>query len=595
MRSPPTSSATSTNTESVRPRPPSSRSSRRCRRNAVRSGKESWLTTSPKASLSADYFRTEISRWQARSMTISTRGIVSAESPLAAQAGAVVLARGGHAAEAAIAANAVMGVVAPMMNGVGGDLFAIVHDAASGAVHGLNASGWSPAGMSIEFLSARGMKAMPQAGIHSVTVPGAVAGWMALHGKFGRMPLETILSAAIAHAEEGYPVSEIMSLEWAGSVAALQTNRNATATYLPDGRAPAAGDLFRKPALARTLRAIARDGADAVYRGDVAKLILNCSVEQGGAFDASDLAEYEAEWVSPLTTNYRGWEVYEMPPNSQGIAALVMLNILENFPLGEYGCGTADTLHLMIEAKKLAFADMQRHIGDPRFSKMPVEAMLSKAYARQRAALIDPRHAKASVDAGQLPTHGGDTTYLCAVDASGNICSLIQSNFANFGSAVVPDGAGFVLQSRGGLFTFDRSHPNALAPRKRPLQTVIPAFMKRDQMSIGFGVMGGWNQPQAHVQVISNVVDHGLNIQQALEAPRFVKLTFPGTDVIVESRVPEGVRQALERRGHDIDLQSDFSNMVGGGQAVIHDARAKVNYGGSDPRKDGAAIPEPIL
>ncbi|PYR76525.1 MAG: gamma-glutamyltransferase, partial [Acidobacteria bacterium] len=330
-------------------------------------------------------------------MTISTRGIVSAESPLAAQAGAVVLARGGHAAEAAIAANAVMGVVAPMMNGVGGDLFAIVHDAASGAVHGLNASGWSPAGMSIEFLSARGMKAMPQAGIHSVTVPGAVAGWMALHGKFGRMPLETILSAAIAHAEEGYPVSEIMSLEWAGSVAALQTNRNATATYLPDGRAPAAGDLFRNPDLARTLRAIARDGADAVYRGDVAKLILNCSVEQGGAFDASDLAEYEAEWVSPLTTNYRGWEVYEMPPNSQGIAALVMLNILENFPLGEYGCGTADTLHLMIEAKKLAFADMQRHIGDPRFSKMPVEAMLSKAYARQRAALIDPRHAKASV------------------------------------------------------------------------------------------------------------------------------------------------------------------------------------------------------
>ena len=553
------------------------------------------MTTSPKASLSADYFRTEISRWQARSMTISTRGIVSAESPLAAQAGAVVLARGGHAAEAAIAANAVMGVVAPMMNGVGGDLFAIVHDAASGAVHGLNASGWSPAGMSIEFLSARGMKAMPQAGIHSVTVPGAVAGWMALHGKFGRMPLETILSAAIAHAEEGYPVSEIMSLEWAGSVAALQTNRNATATYLPDGRAPAAGDLFRNPDLARTLRAIARDGADAVYRGDVAKLILNCSVEQGGAFDASDLAEYEAEWVSPLTTNYRGWEVYEMPPNSQGIAALVMLNILENFPLGEYGCGTADTLHLMIEAKKLAFADMQRHIGDPRFSKMPVEAMLSKAYARQRAALIDPRHAKASVDAGQLPTHGGDTTYLCAVDASGNICSLIQSNFANFGSAVVPDGAGFVLQSRGGLFTFDRSHPNALAPRKRPLQTVIPAFMKRDQMSIGFGVMGGWNQPQAHVQVISNVVDHGLNIQQALEAPRFVKLTFPGTDVIVESRVPEGVRQALERRGHDIDVQSDFSNMVGGGQAVMHDTRAKVNYGGSDPRKDGAAIPEPIL
>jgi len=549
----------------------------------------------PKASLNADYIRTEISRWQARSMAISTRGIVAAENPLAAQAGAVVLARGGHAAEAAIAANAVMGVVAPMMNGVGGDLFAIVHDAASGTVHGLNASGWSPAGVSIEFLTARGMKTMPQTGIHSVTVPGAVSGWTALHQRFGGLSLDTILSFAIAHADNGFPVSEITSLEWAGSVPALRTDPNAVTTYLPAGRAPAAGELFRNPDLARTLRAIARDGADAFYRGEVAGRILKCSADHGGAIVASDFADYTAEWVTPLTTNYRGWDVYEIPPNSQGIAALVMLNILENFPLSEYGRATADSLHVMIEAKKLAFADMQRHVGDPRFSKVPVEAMLSKAYARSRAELIDPRRAKASVDAGELPTHGGDTTYLCAVDARGNICSLIQSNFANFGSAVVPDGAGFVLQSRGGLFTFDRSHPNVLAPRKRPLQTVIPAFMKRDHLSIGFGVMGGWNQPQAHAQVISNVVDHGLNIQQALEAPRFVKLTFPGTDVMMESRVPESVRQSLERRGHEIDLQGEFSNMVGGGQAVMHDARARVNYGGSDPRKDGAAIPEPLL
>jgi gamma-glutamyltranspeptidase/glutathione hydrolase len=354
--------------------------------------------------------------------------------------------------------------------------------------------------------------------------------------------------------------------------------------------------VFRNPHLARTLSAIARDGGDAFYRGDVAQLILKCSAEHGGTLAPSDLSDYKAEWVTPLTTNYRGWDVYEIPPNSQGIAALVMLNILENFPLGEYGRLTADSLHVMIEAKKLAYADMQRHIGDPRFTKnIPIEAMLSKAYARQRAHLIDQRRAKESVDAGQLPTHGGDTTYLCAVDADGNICSLIQSNFANFGSAVVPEGGGFVLQSRGGLFTLDRSHPNALAPRKRPLQTVIPAFIKRDQVGIGFGVMGGWNQPQAHVQVITNIVDFGLNIQQALEAPRFVKLTFPGTDVMMESRVPESVRQGLERRGHDIDLQGEFSNMVGGGQAVMHDAGAKVNYGGSDPRKDGCATPEPLL
>ncbi len=528
-------------------------------------------------------------------MAISTRGIVAAESPLAAQAGAVVLARGGHAVDAAIAANAVMGLVAPMMNGVGGDLFAIVHDAASGTVHGLNASGWSPAAMTIEFLTARGMSAMPQMGIHSVTVPGAVSGWMALHEKFGRVPMEGLLSAAIAHAEDGFPVSEITSLEWLGCVAKLQRDRNATATYLPGGRAPAAGELFRNPDLARTLRAIARDGSDAFYRGEVAARILKCSTDQGGALAPADFADYKAEWVTPLTTNYRGWDVYEIPPNSQGIAALVMLNILEGFSLAESGRGTADALHLMIEAKKLAYADMQRHVGDPRFSKVPVEAMLSKAYARERARLIDPRRAKASVDAGALPTHGGDTTYLCAVDAAGNIVSLIQSNFANFGSAVVPEGAGFVLQSRGGLFTFDRSHPNALAPRKRPLQTVIPAFMKRDHVSAGFGVMGGWNQPQAHVQVISNIVDHGLNIQQALEAPRFVKLTFPGTDVMMESRIPEAVREGLERRGHEIDLQGEFSNMAGGGQAVMHDARAKVNYGASDPRKDGAAIPEPLL
>jgi gamma-glutamyltranspeptidase/glutathione hydrolase len=548
-----------------------------------------------KASLNADYVRTEISRGQARSMAMSTRGIVAAENPLAAQAGAVVLARGGHAVDAAIAANAVMGLVAPMMNGVGGDLFAIVYDAANNTVHGLNASGWSPAGTSIEFLTARGMSMMPQQGIHAVTVPGAVSGWMALHDKFGNATLEAILSAAIAHAENGFPVSEITSLEWLGSAPVLQSDANAMVTYLPAGRPPIAGEIFRNPDLARTLRAIAADGGDAFYRGVVARQILECSEDRGGAFTAADLSEYEAEWVTPLTTNYRGWDVYEIPPNSQGIAALVMLNILEGFPIGDYGHGTAETLHTLIEAKKLAYADMQRHIGDPRFSNVPIEAMLSKAYARERAGLIDARHAATNVAAGTLPMHGGDTTYLSAVDAAGNIVSLIQSNFANFGSGVVPDGAGFALQSRGGLFAFDRSHPNALAPRKRPLQTVIPAFMKRDHLRVGFGVMGGWNQPQAHVQVISNIVDHGLNIQQALEAPRFAKLTFAGTDVMLESRFPESVRDGLTRRGHEIDLQGEFSNMVGGGQAVMRDERAKVNYGASDPRKDGAAIPEPIL
>jgi gamma-glutamyltranspeptidase/glutathione hydrolase len=548
-----------------------------------------------KASLNADYARTVISRWQARSMAIASSGIVAAESPLAAQAGAVVLARGGHAVDAAIAANAVMGLVAPMMNGIGGDLFAIVYDAASDTVHGLNASGWSPAGASIESLTARGLSTMPQQGIHAATVPGAVSGWMALHERFGTTPLETILSAAIAHAENGFPVSEITALEWLGSTALLRSDPGAGAVYLPDGRAPAAGEIFRNPDLARSLRAIAALGGGAFYRGEIATRVLECSDHRGGAFAPADLSDYQAEWVAPLATNYRGWDVYEIPPNSQGVAALIMLNILENFPLRDYGRGTAETLHTLIEAKKLAYADMQRHVGDPRFSRVPVEGLLSKAYARQRAGLIDQRRAASDVPAGTLPMHGGDTTYLSAVDAAGNVVSLIQSNFANFGSGVVPDGAGFALQNRGALFTFDRSHPNALAPRKRPLQTIIPAFMKRDHLRVGFGVMGGWNQPQAHVQVISNIVDHGLNIQQALEAPRFAKLTFAGTDVMMEARFPDSVREELERRGHQIDVQGEFSNMMGGGQAVMRDERARVNYGASDPRKDGAAIPEPIL
>ena len=306
-----------------------------------------------------------------------------------------------------------------------------------------------------------------------------------------------------------------------------------------------------------------------------------------------DLSSYSVEWVTPLTTTYRGWEVYEIPPNSQGIAALIMLNLIEQFPMRTFGLGSADALHVLIEAKKLAYADMQRHVADPRFTTVPVEPLLSKAYAWERAQLIDKDRAAMNAVAGLLPEHGGDTTYLCAVDADGNIASLIQSNFASFGSGVVPPGCGFVLQNRGGLFTLDRSHPNAVAPRKRPLQTVIPAFMKRGQLRFGLGVMGGWNQPQAHAQVISHIVDFGLNVQEALEAPRFAKLTFPGTDVMIESRVSEDARKELARRGHTLDLLGPFSNMMGGGQIVLRDAAAGVNYAASDPRKDGAAVPEP--
>jgi gamma-glutamyltranspeptidase/glutathione hydrolase len=308
---------------------------------------------------------------------------------------------------------------------------------------------------------------------------------------------------------------------------------------------------------------------------------------------ASDLSEFSPEWVEPISTSYREWEVFELPPNGQGIAALIMLNILSEFPMASYGPSSADALHTLIEAKKLAYADMIRYVADPKGSRIPVDDLLSTEYARARAALIDPHRAADVVAPGTFPPRGGDTTYLTVVDRDGNIVSLIQSIFALFGSGVVPEGTGFALQNRGGLFTLDPRHPNALAPRKRPLHTIIPGFMQRGDTRIGFGVMGGWNQAQAHAQFVSNVADHGMNIQAALEAARFTKLTFAGTDVLIESGVPEPVRAALAGRGHDLDVHGGFSNLFGGGQSVMRDAGG-AHYGASDPRKDGAAVPEPI-
>jgi gamma-glutamyltranspeptidase/glutathione hydrolase len=532
---------------------------------------------------------------QARSLVTSTRGVVASEHPSASLAGALVLARGGHAVDAAIAANAVMGVVAPVANGLGGDLFAIVHDAASGRLSGVNASGWAPAGLSVDYLRARDITDMPQAGIHSVTVPGVVAGWAALHEDFGRVPLAEVLAPAARIAEEGFPVTELVAAEWAAAGATLQAHAEAARTYLPAGRPPRAGEVFRNPAVARTLRKIGEQGRDAFYRGDIARVILACSAAQDGAMASPDLSEFDAERIAPLSTTYRGWTVSELPPNGQGLSALMMLNIIEHFPIGRYGHNSVDALHVLIEAKKLAYADMSRHLGDPRFSRVPVERLLSKEYARERALLIDHWRAQGDFGSGVLPEHAGDTTYLSAVDRDGNMVSLIQSNFANFGSGLVPDGLGFVLQNRGGLFNMDPNHANVVAPRKRPLHTIIPGFMSRGSTRIAFGIMGGWNQSQAHAQFVSNVVDHDMNIQAALEAARFTKLTFEGCDVIMEDRVAEPVRTGLTLKGHDIVVQGGYSSMVGGGQSVMRDADARVNCGASDPRKDGAAIPEPFL
>ena len=531
-------------------------------------------------------------RSQARSMVISQYGIVAAEHPLAAQTGAAILAKGGHAVDAAVATNAVMGLVAPMSNGIGGDLFAIVYEAKSGKLYGLNASGWAPKRLTADVLKGRGITKMPPRGIHSVTVPGAVEGWDQLLRKFGRMKFPDLLAPAIRYAEEGLPVAEMVGGLWSENSEILRKDKEASRTYLASGGAPDIGEIFRNPNLAWSYKQLAAQGRDAFYKGEIARTILACSQREGGTMDAQDLSEYSAEWVDPISTTYRGWTVYELPPNGQGIAALMMLNIMEDFPLSDYGHNSTLALHTMIEAKKLAYADMIRYLADPKFSKVPVAEMLAKDYALKRARMIDAGKANCAVEAGKPIAPGDDTIYLSVVDREGNMVSLIQSNYENFGSGLVPDGVGFVLHDRGALFSLDPTSPNVLAGRKRPVHTIIPAFMERGDIKIAFGIMGGWNQSQAHAQFVSNVVDHGMNIQAAMEAARFSKRTFEGCDLQIEGRVSEKVRTELGAMGHKLDVRGDFSPQMGGGQAVMRDLRAKVNYGASDPRKDGAAIPE---
>lgn len=526
-------------------------------------------------------------------MVLTTGGIVACEHPLAGQAAAQVLANGGSAVDAAVAANAMLGVVTPGMCGIGGDLFALVYEAKSGRLHGLNASGWAPEGLTVDYLKGRGFTNMPQASIHAVTVPGAVAGWEALLKRFGRKSFKQVLAPAIRAAEAGVPVSELNAQYWRDTLNKLRTNAGAAHTYLRNNEPPKVGELFRNPDLAWSYRQITRRGKRAFYDGAIAERILAASRQLGGTMVAEDLQDFGAEWVEPISTTYRGWTIYEIPPNGQGIAALSMLNLMERFPLSEYGANSAKALHIMIEAKKLAYADMLRYVADPQFAKTPVRAMLAKDYAEERAALISPNRANCDVAAGEFAT-GTDTTYLCVVDREGNMISLIQSIYSAYGTGIVPPGCGFALHNRGGLFSLDPAHPNALAGRKRPLHTIIPAFMEKGSQRIAFGIMGGWNQSQAHAQFVSKIVDHGFNYQEALDGPRFTKHTFAGCDVQVESRFTPEVRAELERMGHVLKVIDPFDQNVGGGQAVARNFATGVNYGASDPRKDGAAVPEPV-
>jgi gamma-glutamyltranspeptidase/glutathione hydrolase len=532
-------------------------------------------------------------RSQARSMVISRNGIVAAESPLAAQAGVKILEHGGNAVDAAIAANAAMGVVAPMMNGIGGDLFVLVYDVKANKLYGLNASGYAPKDLTIDLLHRHGLRDMPQSGIFPVTVPGAVDGWQKLADRFGRKKLSEDLAPAIRLAQDGFPVAELSAAVWALQIDLLRGDSAASALYLPNDKAPKTGEIFHNPELAAALQQIAAQGRDAFYKGAISKKILDAMKRHNGVMTAQDLAEYSAEWVEPISTTYRDWTVYELPPNGQGLAALEMLNIMEKFPFGQkdWGFGSTNALHTMIEAKKLAYADLAKYIGEPRGEKLPVTTLLSKEWADQRSKQIDPAHANCNTSAGEL-SGGNDTTYLSVVDREGNMVSLIQSNYDAFGSGIVPAGSGFVLHNRGGLFTLDPKSPNALAGRKRPLHTIIPAFAQKGDTRVAFGIMGGWNQSQAHAQFVANISDFKMNIQAAMEAPRFSKHSFEGCDVSVENRFNGKVRDELTAKGHKIDLRGAFSSYMGGGQAVQRDFATGVNYGASDPRKDGQAAPE---
>lgn len=530
-----------------------------------------------------------------RSMVINDRGIVATSHTLASQAGAQILARGGSAIDAAIAANAVLGVTEPMMNGVGGDLFLIYWDAKAGKLYGLNSSGWAPRGLSIEYLKQRGIFQMPQAGIDSVTVPGAVEGWSKAHARFGKLPWKDLFTPAIYYAEHGYPVPELIHGFWEGDEQVLKQSPEAQRIYLPGGKVPEIGEMFSNPDLGKTLRLIAEGGRDAFYRGEIAQSIVATSTELGGTMKPDDLADFSAEWVEPISINYHGWKVYELPPNGQGMAALEMLNILSTLQPDTAGPLAPMELHNRIEAMKLAYSDLYRYNADPRFAKVPVKGLLAPDYAKQRASLIDPAKANCTPASGS-PARS-DTTYLAAVDKDGNIASLIQSNYDVFGSGVAVKGRGFVLQDRGGLFVLDPSHPNALAPRKRPFHTIIPAFMEQGDVHIGFGIMGGANQPLAHAQFVSNFVDYGMNIQAALSEPRFtVRPTEQGIgcDIMIESRVPAETLTELGQKGHKFKVRKEYSTAMGRGQAVLHNSKSKVNFAGSDPRADGSAEPEPV-
>lgn len=535
--------------------------------------------------------------YSTRSVVMAQQGMAATSQPLATQIALDILKAGGTAVDAAIAANAALGLMEPTGNGMGGDLFALVWDGNSKQLYGLNGSGRSPSSLSLAYFKDHGFDAIPSHGPLSVSVPGAVDGWFSLHDRFGKLPMATVLAPAIAYAESGFPVSPVIASLWQANAKVLKDYPGFATVFMPNGKAPRAGEVFRNPALANTLRRLARDGRDGFYRGEVADTIEKYMTANGGFLTARDLAEHRSEWVAPVATNYRGYDVWELPPNGQGIAALQMLNVLEGFDISALSLADPQYVHLLVEAKKLAFEDRARFYSDPDFADVPVEELISKTYAKQRRGLIDEARAASAYghgDPAALAT--GDTIYLTVADRQGTMVSLIQSNYRGMGSGMTPPGLGFVLQDRGELFSLDPEHPNGYVPGKRPFHTIIPAFVTRDGKPwLAFGVMGGAMQPQAHVQVLINLIDFGMDLQQAGDAPRIYhggssqptgSVMRDGGWVSLETGFKADVRAALKRLGHDL---RDVPGVYGGYQAIMWDEQQGVYHGASESRKDGHA------
>jgi gamma-glutamyltranspeptidase/glutathione hydrolase len=540
---------------------------------------------------------------QSRSVVISTNGMIATSHPLAAQVGLDILKAGGNAADAAIATSAMMGLVEPMSCGIGGDLFVIYWDAKTETLHGLNASGRSPYAMNREVFKEKGLTEIPVHGVLPWSVPGCVDGWDELRDKFGTMDFEKTLQPSIDYAEAGFPVTQIIAGYWKsgeerfGKWPTAERTYSAK-TYLKNGRAPREGEIFKNPYLANSYRAIAKGGCDAFYKGDIAKQIVEFSDDAGGYFSMKDFADHTSEWIDPVSTNYRGYDVWELPPNGQGIAALEMLNVIGGFDVKKMGHNSADLIHLFVEAKKLAFADRAKFYADPDFNKLPITGLISKEYGDRQRARIDMQKAATNVDAGDPILSKGDTIYLTVVDKDRNCCSFIQSNYHGFGSQIVPGDVGFVMQNRGQLFSLDPDHLNTLEPHKRPFHTIIPAFVtKNGKPHFCFGVMGGDMQPQGHVQVLMNMIDFGMSVQAAgdtsrvnhvgSQTPTGTAMWESGGEVGVESGITPEVRAELQRRGH---ILREAPGSFGGYQGILIDWKNGTLHGATEARKDGAAV-----